>query len=58
MNADRTGPLVPAVFNLMVGAYSLTEMRDRILAAGLADPGVQTMPEPFGSTVLTAGKAC
>jgi SAM-dependent methyltransferase len=58
MNPDRTGPLVPAVFNLMVGAYSLTEMRDRILAAGFTDPGVQTMPEPFGSTILTAEKAC
>jgi len=56
MNPDRTGPLVPAVFNLMVGAYSVTELRDRLLAAGFAEPGVQTMPEPFESTVLTAEK--
>ncbi len=57
MNADRTGPLVPAVFNLMVGAYSLTEMRDRIVDAGFAEPDVQAMPEPFESTILTAEKA-
>ncbi|MFO8014164.1 MAG: methyltransferase [Phycisphaerae bacterium] len=56
MNPDRTGPLVPAVFNLMVGAYSLTELRALILAAGFEEPGVQPMPEPFGSTILTAGK--
>jgi SAM-dependent methyltransferase len=58
MNPDRTGPLVPAVFNLMVGAYSLTELRGLILDAGFGEPGVRTMPEPFGSTVLTAEKAC
>ena len=56
MNPDRTGPLVPAVFNLMVGAYSLTELRDLIMAAGFEEPGVQTMPEPFGSTIMTAEK--
>ena len=57
MNPDRTGPLVPAVFNLMVGAYSLTEIRDRILEVGFAEPDVRTMPEPFESTILTAEKA-
>lgn len=57
MNAERTGPLVPAVFNLMVGAFALPELIDRMLAAGFSEPGIQPMPEPFESTVLTAEKA-
>ena len=56
MNAERTGPLVPAVFNLMVGAFSLTQMRDHITGAGFPEPDVRPMPERFGSTVLTAEK--
>ncbi len=56
MNAEKTGPLIPAVFNLMVGAFSLPEMVEHAQAAGFAEPAVQPMPEPFGGTVLTAEK--
>lgn len=56
LNPEKTGPLIPAVFNLMVGAFSLTEMIDRITAAGFSEPGVQPMPERVGTTILTAEK--
>ena len=57
LNPERTGPLVPAVFNLMVGAFSLPEMRDHITGAGFGEPAVRPMPARFGSTVVAAEKA-
>ncbi len=54
MNAEKTGPLIPAVFNVMVGAFSLTELTDRITAAGFSGVEVRPMPQYAGTTVLTA----
>jgi len=54
MNAEKTGPLIPAVFNVMVGAFSLTELADRIAAAGFSGLQVKPMPRYAGTTVLTA----
>ena len=56
MNPAKTGPLIPAVFNLMVGAFSVTELAERFVAAGFTEPDVRPMPEAFGSTVLVAEK--
>jgi len=56
LNPAKTGPLIPAVFNLMVGAFSLTEMVGRITGAGFSEPSVRAMPERTGQTVLTAEK--
>jgi len=56
LNAEKTGPLIPAVFNLMVGAFSVPEMVERITSAGFAEPAVRPMPEAFGTTVLVAEK--
>jgi len=56
LNPEKTGPLIPAVFNLMVGAFSLTEMIGRITVAGFAESNVRAMPERTGQTILTAGK--
>ena len=56
LNTERTGPLAPAVFNLMVGAFSLDEMRGRIVQAGFGEPDVRSMPECFGTTILVAEK--
>jgi ubiquinone/menaquinone biosynthesis C-methylase UbiE len=56
MNAEKTGPLVPAIFNVMVGAFSVTELTDRIAAAGFKNIRVTPMPERVGTTVVTAVK--
>jgi len=54
MNADKTGPLIPALFNVMVGAFSLPELAGRIEDAGFVGVRVRPMPDDTGSTVLTA----
>jgi SAM-dependent methyltransferase len=57
MNADKTGPLIPALFNVMVGAFSLPEMLVRIRAAGFSKIRVKPMPKDAGTTVITAVKS-
>ena len=54
MNADKTGPLIPALFNVMVGAFSLPEMTRRIAAAGFARIRRIAMPATAGTTLITA----
>ena len=54
MNAEKTGPLIPALFNVMVGAFSLPELAGRIEDAGFAGLRIQPMPDDTGTTVLTA----
>jgi len=54
MNAEKTGPLIPALFNVMVGAFSLPELAGRIEDAGFEGVRVQPMPDDAGTTVLTA----
>jgi hypothetical protein len=56
LNAEKTGPLIPAIFNVMVGAFSEPELKSRIAAAGFADLKVFPMPEKAGTTVVTAVK--
>jgi hypothetical protein len=57
MNAEKTGPLIPALFNVMVGAFSLPEMTQRIAAAGFEKLRARLMPENVGTTVITAEKS-
>jgi len=57
MNAAKTGPLIPALFNVMVGAFSLPEMTARIRGAGFRKLRVRPMPENVGTTVITAVKS-
>ena len=57
MNAAKTGPLVPALFNVMVGAFSLPEMTARIRGAGFSKLRVRPMPANVGTTVITAEKS-
>ena len=54
MNAEKTGPLIPAMFNVMVGAFALPELADRVAAAGFSKIDVQPMPEHVGTTIITA----
>ena len=57
LNDEKTGPLVPALFNIMLGAYSRPELFGLIENAGFARPRVVTMIEEAGSMVIEAEKA-
>jgi len=56
LNAEKTGPVIPALFNVMVGAFSLPELLRRLSAAGFDGVEVKPMPPRVGTTVLTAVK--
>jgi len=57
MNAAKTGPLIPALFGVMVGAFALPEMTARIRAAGFSKLRAWPMPANVGTTVITAEKS-
>jgi len=57
LNDDKTGPLVPALFNIMLGAYSRPELFALIEQAGFARPRVLATIQEAGSMVLQAEKA-
>lgn len=54
LNRDKTGPLKPALFNVMVGAFAVDELTDHINAAGFVDIDVCAMPDDLATTLLTA----
>ncbi len=56
LNENKTGPLLPALFNVMVGAYSKPELFDLILSAGFVQPHLAAANEDLGSTWITATK--
>ena len=56
LNAEKTGPLIPALFNVMVGAFSEPELTARVAAAGFTDIRVLPMPATAGTTLVTAIK--
>jgi ubiquinone/menaquinone biosynthesis C-methylase UbiE len=56
MNAAKTGPLIPALFNVMVGAFSLPELTGCVRAAGFTKLRRYAMPDNSGQTVITAIK--
>ena len=56
LNAEKTGQLNPALFNIMVGAYSTDELCDVVREAGFSDLRLQPMPEDLGTSLLTAVK--
>ena len=53
---DKTGPLVPALFNIMVGAYSRPELIIEIERAGFTDVRLVAHCGTIGSAWLTAVK--
>ncbi|HIE26130.1 TPA: hypothetical protein EYP66_02460 [Candidatus Poribacteria bacterium] len=57
LNDDKTGPLTPALFNIMVGAYSRPELFAVIKNAGFVCPKVIVSSNEHGSTVITAVKS-
>ena len=56
LNNDKTAPLIPTLFNLMVGAFSEKEILELIESAGFAKARIVTSNKDVGSTWLTAIK--
>ena len=56
LNDDKTGPLIPAIFNIMLGAYSRPELFVLIEQAGFVRPRVVACSEESGQTVIVAEK--
>ena len=54
LNNDMTGPLVPALFNVMVGAYSEEKLLCLIENAGFVGPEVVALDERWGCGWITA----
>ena len=51
---DKSGPLIPALFNVMVGAYSQAELTHEIEKAGFADVRLVGREDAVGASWLTA----
>ena len=56
LNDEKTGPLIPALFNVMVGAYSAAELLALIENAGFGNPKVVKTCEQIGCSWITASK--
>ena len=56
MNPEKTGPLKPALFNIMAGAFSVDELTEQVAAAGFSEVRYQRMPEDLGTSLVTAVK--
>jgi len=56
LNDEKTGPQAPALFNVMVGAYSNKEIIDVITHAGFTDVKVTGQSEKLAATWITAKK--
>ncbi len=56
LNDEKTGPLIPALFNVMVGTYSRCELLSLIKAAGFVHDKVVVSSQEIGFTWITAEK--
>lgn len=56
LNDEKTGPLIPALFNVMVGAYSRCELLSLIKEAGFVHDKVVVSSQEIGFTWITAEK--
>ena len=56
LNDEKTGPLIPALFNIMVGAYSRCELLSIIKEIGFTKAMVVVSSQEIGSTWITAEK--
>jgi hypothetical protein len=56
LNDAKTGPLVPALFNVMVGAYALTELMTTVADAGFANVKKIVESAEIGCAWITAVK--
>ncbi|MEE8373620.1 MAG: hypothetical protein V3R87_07880, partial [Dehalococcoidia bacterium] len=53
LNNDKSGPLPAALFNLMVGAYTVNEVTAVIRSAGFVDVSLIASNEQRGSGIIT-----
>ena len=56
LNDERTGPLIPAIFSIMVGAFAQGELLSIVEQAGFCDAAVVSNCERIGSAWITATK--
>lgn len=56
LNDQKTGPLIPALFNIMVGAHSQAEVFSIVKEVGFTEPKLIISCEKPGSSWITAGK--
>jgi SAM-dependent methyltransferase len=56
LDDTRTGPIIPALFNIMVGAFTRSELLERVQAAGFRDIRFAPMPASAGTMLLLAVK--
>ena len=56
LNDTKTGPLIPALFNVMVGAYAKNELMDLLAQIGYTDAKVVVESHEIGCTWITALK--
>ncbi|MHC4691183.1 MAG: methyltransferase [Planctomycetota bacterium] len=54
LNDEKTGPLIPALFNIMVGAYSNRELLSIVKETGFVDAEVVVVSQEIGFTWITA----
>ena len=56
LNDAKSGPLIPALFNVMVGAYSQSELLELLPQAGFSNARIIVQSEQIGCTWMTATK--
>jgi hypothetical protein len=56
LDDEKSGPLVSALFNMMVGSYSYSELEDVISSAGFLNCELAGVSEELGSSWVTARK--
>jgi hypothetical protein len=56
LNDEKSGPMIPALFNIMVGAYSEGELLSLIKEAGFAGAEIVVRSEEIGCSWITAEK--
>jgi hypothetical protein len=56
LNDEKTGPLIPALFNVMVGAYSRCELLSLVKEAGFVQANIVVSSEDIGFTWIRAEK--
>ncbi|MFC1675655.1 methyltransferase [Planctomycetota bacterium] len=56
LNDEKTGPVIAALFNVMVGAYSREELFSVVEASGFCDVKLAAEDEKIGSSLVTARK--
>lgn len=57
LNEDKTGPAIPALFNVMVGVYSRPELFAILEQSGFVHIKIAAQDDSIGSTWITAVKA-